>query len=538
MRWLRSALEQLRRGWRQQAAPRRATLAGLTALLALLIWSLAALGLGTAGASALPVGADIPTDDLAVIVTAAKSCPAVTPPRLAAQLMANSGFDPNFVHDGRSGLAGLTDDEWQRWAPRPGAVRTSAADNITALAHEMCDLVGALRARQLAEDPWRLALAAFTVGTDPVVAASAVPAGPPAEYVQLVDGYVTWYQQQPQLGGSGPAATPSGTATWPPPTAVPAALAPTILAAGSTCPAVSPARIAATLMARSAFNSDQVGPAGEQGVAQFSTGLWSHYNQAAGATPWDNTAAITALGRALCDLAGQATALAPTIDPLPAALSAFAAGTASVAGVAGSAGNQDGALVVQVQAYIPYYASDARLRTAAATPTPTPSTASPAARTSASAVPAAALNARTTAAAPPGRDAYSRIEAESYATQSGAEFEDCFDTGGGRDAGHLASGDWLRYASVDFGSSPANGFSVRYASDVPTGMTATIEVRLDSPTATPAGAATVTSTGGWQTWVTVPATTTPLTGRHDVYLTFTSSNGWEIGNINWIQFNH
>jgi hypothetical protein len=86
LRWLRSTLQQLGRGWHQQAALRRATLAGLTALLALLIWSLAALGLGSAGASALPVGADIPADDLAIIATAVKSCPALTAPRLAAQL--------------------------------------------------------------------------------------------------------------------------------------------------------------------------------------------------------------------------------------------------------------------------------------------------------------------------------------------------------------------------------------------------------------------------------------------------------------------
>jgi hypothetical protein len=41
-----------------------------------------------------------------------------------------------------------------------------------------------------------------------------------------------------------------------------------------------------------------------------------------------------------------------------------------------------------------------------------------------------------------------RVQAESYAAQSGARTENTGDTGGGQDVGWLADGDWLRYDNV------------------------------------------------------------------------------------------
>jgi hypothetical protein len=140
---------------------------------------------------------------------------------------------------------------------------------------------------------------------------------------------------------------------------------------------------------------------------------------------------------------------------------------------------------------------------------------------------------------PPGtRSAYTVIRAESYTAQSGTQAEPCTDVGGGQDMGYLAPGDWLAYDKVDFGSAGATRFLVRFASNLPAGMNGAVEVRLDAPDHPVVGSAAVASTGGWQNFVTVPANLTRATGVHTVYLTFASSSGWEIGNVNWFTFEH
>jgi Carbohydrate binding module (family 6) len=335
------------------------------------------------GAGATPTAVAVPADTLAMINAATPACPALTPARMAGQIMANSGFDPVGQRGDGRGVAGLTDDEWTRWMPSPNAQRDNPRDNILALAHLMCDLVGGLRAAKVPGDHWRLALAAFDVGTDEVVTAGGVP-DPAAAYVSIVDAYTGWYRQQPQFRGGG-LGTPSPRLTGP-------------ATMTSTVPAITTTRSTVT------------GP------------------PAPTKTPW----------------------------------------------------------------------------------TPAPGT----------------------------RSAYSRIEAESYTDQSGTATEATTDIGGGLNVGFLAAGDWLAYARIDFGPVPATRFSVRYASELPTGVSGVVQVRLDSPDGSPVGGAAVASTGGWQSWITVSAGISAVSGVHDVYLTFVSSNEWEIGNINWFEFGH
>jgi Carbohydrate binding module (family 6) len=78
---------------------------------------------------------------------------------------------------------------------------------------------------------------------------------------------------------------------------------------------------------------------------------------------------------------------------------------------------------------------------------------------------------------------------------------------------------------------------VRLAGGVPTGAAADyvakVELYTNNP---PVGSTAVGGTGGWQTWITMSANLTKVTGVHSVYLTFTSSSGWEVGNINWFTF--
>ncbi|QKW24043.1 carbohydrate-binding protein [Kitasatospora sp. NA04385] len=134
-----------------------------------------------------------------------------------------------------------------------------------------------------------------------------------------------------------------------------------------------------------------------------------------------------------------------------------------------------------------------------------------------------------------GGSAFATVQAESYAAQSGAQTEVCSDTGGGTDVGWLANGDWLRY-SLDFGSTGATRIDARVASGAAAGVSGLVQVRLGSPTATPVGSFAVGNTGGWQTWKTVPADLSRITGVQTVYLTFSSGQSADFVNLNWFTF--
>ncbi|MFF8474020.1 glycoside hydrolase family 16 protein [Streptomyces sp. NPDC015414] len=136
------------------------------------------------------------------------------------------------------------------------------------------------------------------------------------------------------------------------------------------------------------------------------------------------------------------------------------------------------------------------------------------------------------------RDAYSAIQAESYDSQSGVVPESTTDSGGGQDLGSLANGDWALYKGVKFGSTAAKQFYARVASGAAAGVSGLVEVRLDSRSNAPIGSFALASTGGWQSWRTVPANITGVTGTHDVYLTFTSGQPADFVNVNWFDFGH
>ncbi|CAL9386034.1 hypothetical protein SUDANB105_01159 [Streptomyces sp. enrichment culture] len=136
------------------------------------------------------------------------------------------------------------------------------------------------------------------------------------------------------------------------------------------------------------------------------------------------------------------------------------------------------------------------------------------------------------------RDAYSAIQAESFDGQSGVFSEPTSDTGGGQNIGAVANGDWTLYKGVNFGSTAATQFRARVASGAASGVSGLVEVRLDSRGNAPIGSFAVGNTGGWQSWRTVPANISSVTGTHDVYLTFTSGQPADFVNVNWFEFGH
>lgn len=135
---------------------------------------------------------------------------------------------------------------------------------------------------------------------------------------------------------------------------------------------------------------------------------------------------------------------------------------------------------------------------------------------------------------PAGRDAYSRIEAESADASGGTQVETCSE--GGQNVSYVANGDWLQFNDVDFGSGGVKDFVGRVASGAGTAVSGLVEVRLDSRSNAPIGSFALANTGGWQTWRSVPANVSAVTGKHTVHLTFTSGQPADFVNVNWIQF--
>ncbi|WP_049561346.1 glycoside hydrolase family 16 protein [Nonomuraea sp. SBT364] len=141
-----------------------------------------------------------------------------------------------------------------------------------------------------------------------------------------------------------------------------------------------------------------------------------------------------------------------------------------------------------------------------------------------------------TPTSPGGVDARSTIQAERYQAQSGTMVETTTDSGGGQNVGAIANGDWLRFDGVNFGSTAAHQFKARVASGAGGGVSGLVQVRLGSPTAAPIGDFAIGNTGGWQSWRTIPANISPVTGTHTVYLTFSSGQPADFVNVNWFTF--
>ncbi|OLB77093.1 MAG: hypothetical protein AUI14_17260 [Actinobacteria bacterium 13_2_20CM_2_71_6] len=135
-----------------------------------------------------------------------------------------------------------------------------------------------------------------------------------------------------------------------------------------------------------------------------------------------------------------------------------------------------------------------------------------------------------------GRDGFGTIQAESFDSQNGLTVQTTTDAGGGQNLTTVNNGNWALYKGVTFGASTARQFSARVASGAPGGVSGLVEVRLDGVNAAPIGNFAIANTGGWQTWRTVPANITGVTGTHDVYLTFTSGQPADFVNVNWFTF--
>ncbi|PTA47868.1 hypothetical protein C8054_03205 [Micromonospora sp. RP3T] len=348
--------------------PRR-VVAAIAAGLAVLLMVVASVswGIATARDDKL-TGRKVSSEHLTAIRAAARSCPTLTPARLAGQLMTESGLDGRVgkTTSGGRGFAGLDDDRWKSWAPWPGADRTDTAANILALAHQMCDLSGQLRLAAVPGDPWRLSLAAFHTDLDRVREAKGVPSDA-VTYVDDVSRYAAYYGELTAFGGSG---TTRPDTERQQPKAVPATYVRLVVRAGSVCPEVPSAAVAAQLMAVSGFDPNLLGDDGRRGIAQFLPEVWRAHGPA-GASPWDPQVAVPAVGVALCALRRDLAGLEG--DPGLLALAAYRNGPTAVRQTGGELDDATQAFLRRVKEFTDFYALDGRLTAAPASPSPSPS---------------------------------------------------------------------------------------------------------------------------------------------------------------------
>lgn len=179
----------------EYARRRRRILLAATAVLIV-----AASGVALSVGNAATIDDAVPVNDTIVsdLKAAASACPALTAARLAAQVMASTGFKATPA----GGIAGLSAAQWSVWRPGDSASPADSASSILALAHMTCDLVGQIRVAQVPGEPWRLAVAANRSSVAAVRAAGGVPTDI-ASYVDDVETYARFYASQTAFGGLG-----------------------------------------------------------------------------------------------------------------------------------------------------------------------------------------------------------------------------------------------------------------------------------------------------------------------------------------------
>ncbi|KAB1934911.1 DUF1996 domain-containing protein [Micromonospora sp. ALFpr18c] len=125
-----------------------------------------------------------------------------------------------------------------------------------------------------------------------------------------------------------------------------------------------------------------------------------------------------------------------------------------------------------------------------------------------------------------------RVQAEEFAAQFGAQTEGTGDTGGGRNVGWLANGDWLRYDGV---SITGTDLTARVAAHNTDG--GTVELRLGAQSGTLLASFPIAGTGGWQKWTTVTAkVSTVPAGAQTVFAVMRSTSRSDFVNLNWFTF--
>jgi hypothetical protein len=122
-------------------------------------------------------------------------------------------------------------------------------------------------------------------------------------------------------------------------------------------------------------------------------------------------------------------------------------------------------------------------------------------------------------------------QAEYFTRSSGVRVVDQAAAENGKRVGSISSGDWISFRPMSL----AGVTSIAYRASSPYGG-GTIELRADSPTGRLLATTAVPSTGGWNEYQTLPATTVgAVGGTHELFLVFRSAepNRFDLDSFTW-----
>ncbi|WP_275466750.1 transglycosylase SLT domain-containing protein [Streptomyces noursei] len=140
----------------------------------------------------------IPPQYLATVQSAAKTCPELSVPMLAAQLDAESHWDPRADSGQAQGIAQFHPSTWAEWGrdfTGDGKADVwNPADAIPAQGAYMCHLFKQVKG--VPGDPTQLALAAYNAGPGAVLKARGIPEIPETQnYVNRIEALIPKYTQ-------------------------------------------------------------------------------------------------------------------------------------------------------------------------------------------------------------------------------------------------------------------------------------------------------------------------------------------------------
>ncbi|WP_256725918.1 lytic transglycosylase domain-containing protein [Streptomyces sp. IMTB 2501] len=140
----------------------------------------------------------IPDRYLVTVQSAARTCPQLSVPLLAAQLDAESHWDPRADSGRAQGIAQFRPSTWAEWgkdyAGDGKADVWNPADAIPAQGAYMCHLFKQVKG--IPGDPTRLALAAYNAGPVAVLKARGIPRIPETQnYVNRIEALIPKYAQ-------------------------------------------------------------------------------------------------------------------------------------------------------------------------------------------------------------------------------------------------------------------------------------------------------------------------------------------------------
>ena len=127
---------------------------------------------------------------------------------------------------------------------------------------------------------------------------------------------------------------------------------------------------------------------------------------------------------------------------------------------------------------------------------------------------------------------YQRTEAETIAWSVGLKTENNQKTG--VYVSDVNNGDYIKVREVDFSTKQPATFIVSAASALQGGN---IELHLDSLGGPKIAVAKIPYTGGWEEWKEVRTSVTEkVTGKHDIFFSFTGYKGMKLFNLDWWKF--